>query len=259
MSQQTPAQPKLTDLLARFLNQQAQAQRDGLTDLGLGAEVTPFEAGPVQPIDPRLAWEEAVAAAAYFQSGLAAKEWPVPTQWGSLVADQEPAVALAFCLGNYPQMVRNFHLILQKAKPAHVPASPGRSIPALVEWAGQVAAKRQYPQVLLALGILRLAKNFEPAQAFVQSNDALVPPEWRAAWNNEKAALAWHQGQSPAALAIWDAMEPAVPVLFNRGMARLFQGNNAKGRTSLNEVIAQLPETSSWHHLARLYLTLCAS
>ena len=54
MSHQAPAQPGLTDLLARFLNKQAQAHTDGLADLGPGAEVTPYEAGPVQPIDAKV-------------------------------------------------------------------------------------------------------------------------------------------------------------------------------------------------------------
>ncbi len=259
MSQQPPAQPKLADLLARFLNQQAQAQKDGLTDLGPGTEVTPFDAGPVQAVDARLAWEGAVAAAAFFHTGVSAKECLVPPQWGTLVADQEPAIALAFSLGNYPQMVRNFHLMLQKTLPTHVAPSPGRPIPALVDWANQAAAKKSFPQVLLALGTLRLAKNFEAAHAFVKTQDAAIPTTWRAAWNNEKAALVWHEGQGKTALALWDATEPAVPVLFNRGMAHLFLGNPAKARESLSQAIAKFPEASSWHHLAKLYLALSAN
>ena len=51
MSHQTPTQPKLTDLLANYLTHQAQAQVKGLADWGAGSEVTPYEAGPVQPID----------------------------------------------------------------------------------------------------------------------------------------------------------------------------------------------------------------
>ena len=81
----------------------------------------------------------------------------------------------------------------------------------------------------------------------------LIPAEWRAAWTNEKAALAWHQGQTESARALWSAMEPSVPVLFNRGMAALFLGETAQGRAALDEAIARLPESSAWHHLARLY------
>ncbi len=168
-----------------------------------------------------------VAAAEFFQPGVSGKECPVPPQWGTLVADQEPVIALAFSFGNYPQMVRNFHLMLQKTLPKHVVPSPGRPIAALVEWANQAAAKKQYPEVLLALGTLRLAKNFEAAHAFVTAQDAAIPARWHAAWSNEKAALAWHEGHGKTALALWDAVEPAAPVLFNRGMAHLFLGNTA--------------------------------
>jgi len=258
MSHETPVQPKLTDLLARFLNKQAQAQTDGLLDFDPKAEVTPFEAGSVQPIDAQLAWEQAVAVAGHFQPGIDTGTWSAPPHWVGLVAAHEPVVALAFCLGNFPQLVRNFHLILQKAKPADLQPSAGRQVPvpALVDWAQNAAAKKKFPEMLLALGALRLAKNFEQAAGYVKANDAVIPQEWRAAWTNEKAALAWHQGQTEPARALWNAMEPNVPVLFNRGMADLFLGNTSRARTNLNEVVAKLPETSPWHPLARLYPTL---
>src|SRR5947207_978075 len=113
MSHETPVQPKLADLLTGFLNRQAEAQAAGLTAFDPAAEVPPYEAGPVQPIDARLAWEEAIAVAAYYRPGLESKTWQAPPHWPTLVAAHEPMVALAFCLGNFPQLVRNFHLILQ--------------------------------------------------------------------------------------------------------------------------------------------------
>ena len=45
-------------------------------------------------------------------------------------------------------------------------------------------------------------------------------------------------------------------MLFNRGMAALFLGRPAEAREPLRQAVAQLPEKGSWHHLARLYLTL---
>jgi hypothetical protein len=258
MSKETTAQPRLTELFARLLNKQAQAQVEGLADLGLGTEVTPYEAGPVQPVDARLAWEEAVAAAPYFQPGVDATKWPTPPHWASLVASHEPAIAVAFCLGNFPQLVRNFHLLAQKTKLADFQPTGGRPmrVPALLDWAQQVAVKKQMPHMLLALGSLRLANSFDQAEAFVKSNEPHIPREWRASWNNEKAALAWHQGRAEAARDLWSAMEPNVPVLFNRGMADLFLGNTAPGRAALSEVVAKLAEHSAWHHLARLYVLL---
>jgi tetratricopeptide (TPR) repeat protein len=218
--------------------------------------VTPYEAGPVQPIDPKPAWDEAVAVFKYYRNE--AKALPAPPQWPTLVAAHEPAVALAFCAGNFPQLVRNFHLILQKANPADLRPQPGRATeaPALLEWADKVEAKGQFPQVLEAVGALRVAKQFDKANDIVKAFDAKVPAEWQAAWANEKAALLWHQGEGAKARDLWKAMPASTPVLFNRGMAELFLGNKEQARISLTEAIAQLPESSAWHHLGRLYLTL---
>ena len=258
MAEKTPVQPKLSDLLASYLNQRAQDQADGVEVFDPQADVTPYEAGPVQPIDAKRAWEEAVAALAHYRIQSDAKSRQAPPHWPALVAAHEPAVAIAFCVGNFPQLVRNFHQILQKPDLTTLQPIVGRPVPvpALVDWSRQVADKKQLPQMLLALGALRLAKNFDEAAAYAQANDSAIPAEWRAAWDNEKAALAWHQGKTAEALNLWNQLEPAVPVLFNRGMAELFLGNSARARTLFNQVVGQLPEASAWHHLARLYMTL---
>src|SRR5207247_3156316 len=117
-------------------------------------------------------------------------------------------------------------------------------------------ARKQFPQMLLALGSLRLAKQIDAAKAFARKHEAEVPAAWRTAWDNEKAALAWHAGRAEEARAIWQKLEPTVPVQFNRGMAELFLGETGAGRQHLVAAIAQIPETSAWHHLGRLYLTL---
>lgn len=259
MSKDTPVQANLAEMLARFLNKQAQAQTDGLAEFEAGAEVTAYEAGPVQPIDAALAWEEAVAALCHLgPSTGGGRHWAPPPHWVSLVAAHEPAVALAFCVGNFPQLVRNFHLIKQQGELAQFLPRARQAAPmtGLIHWGQQVAAQKHVPHMLVAVGVLRLAKNFNEADAYVRAHDAAIPKEWRAAWDNEKAALTWHQGQAETARAQWHALEPSVPVWFNRGMAELFLGDAAAARVSLNEVIRELPEASAWYHLARLYLTL---
>ena len=150
---------------------------------------------------------------------------------------------------------------MQKNTLSGPPADAGRpnSVPALSDWARQAASQKDSPRLLLALGTWRLAKNFDQAAAFAKANDGLIAPQWRAAWENEKAALAWHEGRAEAARALWNAMAPSAPVLFNRGMAELFLGNTATGSAILSEVITSIPETSAWHHLARLYILLGGS
>ncbi len=262
MSHQTPSQPKLTHLLAQFLNKQAQAHVDGFAAFDPTAEVTAYEAGPVQPIDAKVAWEEAVAVLSHFRPGLDAKKLPVPPHWAALVGSHEPVIALPFCVGNFPQLVRNFHMIVHRAdlKKAQADVARPSAVPALLEWTAQVAAKKQFPQLLLAAGSLRLSKNFAEAEALVRTFDSGgVPAEWQAAWDNEKAALAWQRGQFELAASQWKALEPSVPVLFNRGMAELFLGSGVSARGPLTQAVAKLPDSSAWHHLGRLYLTLSAS
>jgi tetratricopeptide (TPR) repeat protein len=262
MPHETSVQPKLGDLLARFLSKQASAHVDGLAHFDATAEVQPFEAGPVQPIDAKLAWDEALAALRYFHSSQThtrgQETWQAPPHWPNLVAAHEPVLALVFCVGNFPQLVRNFHMILETANlDDWKPTSPRPvSAPALEEWAKEVALKKQFPQALLTLGALRLAKQLPAATALVRSLDAAVPQEWRGAWDNEKAALLWQRGQTREARDLWHRLEPTVPVLFNRGMSDLFLGNAAAARPSLEKVVQQLPESSAWHHLAKLYLLL---
>ena len=106
------------------------------------------------------------------------------------------------------------------------------------------------------LAALRLAGEFERAAEFVRQHEDEVPAEWQAAWANETAALAWHRGDAEAALKLWSEQPDSVPVLFNRGMACLFLGRHAEAKAHLSQAIAQLPESSSWHHLGALYLAL---
>jgi tetratricopeptide (TPR) repeat protein len=258
MSNETPGQPKLAELLTQYLNQQAGAHACGLSTFDPSGEVVPFEAGPVQPVDPKPAWDEAVAVLPFLGQAVDRKGLTTPPHWPNLVASHEPVVAVAFCAGNFPQLMRNLHLVLQNGDLSRLRPSGGRPIvvPALLDWAEQVAAKKQVPQMLLAAGSLRLANQFDDAADYLLTNEKDVPEAARAAWANEKAALAWHRGQAEEARSQWQAQPASVPVLFNRGMAALFLGHAAEARKALSDAVAQLPEDGAWHHLGRLYLAL---
>src|SRR5207244_10792645 len=106
---------------------------------------------------------------------------------------------------------------------------------------------------LRAAGALRRARQFDRAEEVLRHKPA---DEWRAAWANEEAALAWHRGRAGDAAALWRDQPDSAPVLFNRGMAALFLGQRGEARGWLRGAADQLPEASAWHHLARLYLTL---
>jgi hypothetical protein len=253
----TPVQPNLSTLLARYIQRQAAAHADGLTAIGLAGEVVPHDVGPVQPIDAQPAWQEAIAVAKFY-GPTEPRDLQAPPQWPHLVAVHEPETALPFSFCNFPQLVRNFQTLIETKSLAALRPTAGRPVdaPALVDWAAQASAAKHFPRLLLALGALRLAKQFDAADEIVKDNDVAVLPEWRAAWANEKAALAWQRGQFVEARSQWDGMAHTVPVLFNRGMAALFCGQPVEARSALSDAVQQLPDTSAWHHLGQLYLAL---
>lgn len=248
MSHAAPAQPTLKDLMTRYLDRQTESHA-----LGLGAvdptEVLPYEAGPVQPIDPRTAWEAGLAA---LQS-LSAK---APPGWGQLVAQHEPVVAVPLCVGNFPQMVRDFHMLLHGADLTTLLPKGGRpaGVPSLDDWLGSV--RPEGLDAFLVLAACRLSKQFERGEAILRAAEPGIPKELRPLWDNEKAAFLWHQGKHEEARALWEKLPPSLPVRFNRGMADLFLGSTESACSHLTIVAAELPETSPWHHLARLYLAL---
>jgi hypothetical protein len=253
----TSVQPNLSSLLARYIQRQAAAHADGLAAAWPPGEVVPHDVGPVQPINARPAWQEAIAVAKFY--GLTEpRALQPPPQWPHLVAAHEPETALPFSFGNFPQLVRNFQALIETKNLAALRPKAGRPVeaPALVDWASQASAAKQFPRLLLALGALRLAKHYEAADKIVGANDAAIPLECRAAWANEKAALTWQRGQFGEARSQWEGMVPSVPVLFNRGMAALFCGHPAEARAGLSDAVKQLPDSSAWHHLGQLYLAL---
>ena len=247
-------QPKLSDLMSRFLENQATAQAAGL-GMAAGGEVVPHEASPLQPIDPQTAWSAAIAAGSFIEP---ASSCQVPSQWSQLVAVHEPEVALPFCFGNFPQLLRSFHTILHKAKLSELRPKSARPIalPGLVDWAKQTAASGRKCDALIAAGCLRLAHEFDEAETLLRQLESGVSDEWRPAIENEQAALDWHRGQAKDALVLWLSQPVSVPTLFNRGMAALFLDRPGDAIEPLNRAIAQLPETSPWHHLGRLYVVL---
>jgi hypothetical protein len=250
-------QPDLTTLLSGYLQRQADAHALGLHTAPFG-EVVPYDTGPVQPIDPRQAWTSAVAAADLFVPEAKATTWKAPPCWPGLVATHEPTVALALSMGTFPQLVRDLHPLLQVADLTQLrPIATGPlSVPGLAEWAAEMAKKKEFSQVLLSVGALRLARWFDQAAQLLKDNEAAVPAAWRPAWENEKAALAWQQGRGDEARKLWNNQPTSVPVLFNRGMAALFLGATAEAGGPLDQAVAQLPANGAWYHLGRLYLAL---
>jgi hypothetical protein len=249
-------QPQLSDLFARYLHGQMSLQEAGFEVVQTG-DVVPFEAAPAQPADAKLAWEEALAILPFYPFKGKAQSFKAPPDWSALVASQEPIVAVSFCLGNFPQMVRSLQPLLHpdKLQATKSTNAPSGASAELVSWASKVAVGRQFSDKLIAAAVLRLARNFDRAESLLGKESA-VPEDWRGAWENERAALAWHRGQAKEALASWQAQPDSVPVLFNRGMACLFTNQRADARAFLQKAVTHLDGNSAWYHLDRLYLAL---
>jgi len=245
----------VAELFARYLERQVDAQAEGLGFAPALGEVEPYDSVPVQPIDPRLAWDEARAVLQTF-AGLSPAQGKAPLEWPHLVAGYEPALALAFALGNYPQLVRDLHALLAGGNLSALRGRPAGTLAdeALLAWARRQTGS--YPR-LLAAGVLRLARAYDEAAELLEQA-APGTGEWHAVWENERAALAWHRGQAEEALTLWQHQAESVPVLFNRGMASLFLGRTEEARTALGPAVAALPDSSSWHHLGQLYLALAS-
>jgi tetratricopeptide (TPR) repeat protein len=245
--------PPLDELFRNYLQRQTAAQGQGLGFADVSGEVVPHEAVPLQPADPQQAWKEALAVAPYL-AGKTKIQWQVPPDWPTLVATQEPAVDLAFCLGNFPQMVRMLQPLLTLSGPVQ-PTSPvprPLPVPGLTEWTKKV---RTFPEILLAAGVLRLARHFDEAADLLQQAGE-AEAQLSALRANEEAALLWHQGRHAEALTAWQSQDATAPVLFNRGMAAIFMGQFADAQEALGEAVKLLPETSAWHHLGHMYLAL---
>ncbi len=252
-----PDTPPLADLLARFLARQAEARMAGIPEAPIN-EVEPYDAAAFPMVEPRGAWNEAVHALQLLDSEKAAVRVTPPADWAGLVTASVTLAALPFAGGNFPQLVRDLPALLRATKRSDLQPKAQPVLPAsgLDGWATQAIRKRQFPDALLAIGMLRLARQTDKAAELLHELRPHVPTRWQAAFANEEAALAWQAGDAEKALATWNALPESAPVLFNRGMAALFCDRPAEARDALNRAITMLSEDDPWHQLARLYLAL---
>src|SRR5260370_37918411 len=105
-------QAPLSEIFARYLQRQATSHAAGLAFAETAGEVVLHDAAPVQPVDARLAWDESVAALRIFQRDFAVQSLQRPQDLAALVTCQQPATSIAFCVGNFPQLVRNLHALI---------------------------------------------------------------------------------------------------------------------------------------------------
>jgi tetratricopeptide (TPR) repeat protein len=248
--------PTIAELTAGFLSRTDDAETLAAAAAALG-DVEPHEVSVGYRAEPRLAWQESLEVLAAF--GRTASPIPAPGEWGGLVARQDGAAALPFALANYPQRVRDLGTLLQTADLGRLLPKSVESAPVstgLLKWGTRHVQAGDLPHALIAAANYRAARDFDRAAETLAALKAKVGPDWQPVLGNEEAALLWHRGEYAKAAELWVKLPDSVPVRFNRGMAALFLGRRAEAGEQLKAAVAGLPETSAWHHLASLYLTL---
>jgi hypothetical protein len=256
MSRTPATPPTLAALTAGFLSRIEDAETLAAAADALG-DVEPHEVSVGYRAEPRLAWQESLEVLAAF--GVKVSPIPAPGDWGGLVARQDGLAALPFALANYPQRVRDLGTLLQTADLADLlppPAEPTPVSTGLLKWGAKHVEAGNLPHALIAAANFRAARDFDRAADTLATMKRTVGAEWQPMLANEEAALFWHRGEYAKAADLWEAQPDSVPVRFNRGMAALFLGRPAEAREHLKAAVAGLSETSAWHHLAGLYLTL---
>jgi tetratricopeptide (TPR) repeat protein len=259
MERQNPAnmaQPKLADLMKRFLHQQAEDRKAGLPEMPVD-EVELHEAAFAPQVEPRTAWEEATAALRTLAPYKDSATNSVPPGWANLVQHPASVPAVAFAAGNYPQLIRDLpELIRSHPRASLLEARGSHDVTGIESWTARAIEKKNLSSIFMGTAILRLAGHFDAARKILSGLRADMPAPWKQALANEEATLAWQSGQHEQAYESWKKLPESAPVCFNRGMAALFldRPNEAKGH--LKQAIALLPEDNAWQHLARLYLAL---
>lgn len=252
------SQPFLGELLGKYLSKQVTALKSGLAVQPRLSEVEPYDAVASQPIDARLAWSEAREVLAYLAPKVNVKSWKAPPDWPNLVANQTETGLISFCLGNFPQQVRQFgDLIQQDALEPWSKASATPLSPRLQAWVESAGWKMGQANPLMSAAIYRLSGNPKAALQILDEAQTKIPKAWQPVWANEYAATLWHSKDTKKAQKLWKQQESTAPVSFNLGIADLVDSNLAGARAHLQRAIANLPESRSWHHLAAFYLALC--
>ncbi|HLW64451.1 MAG TPA: hypothetical protein VKS79_03965 [Gemmataceae bacterium] len=249
-------QPKLADLMTRFLHQQAEDRKAGLPEMPAG-EVEMHEAAFAPQVEPRTAWDEATAALRMLGPAKGSATNSVPPGWANLVQHPGSVPAVAFAAGNYPQLIRDLpELVGARPRAGLLQTRTSFEVPGMDSWAAKASDKKNIAAALTGAGILRLAGQFDAARKVLTILRGQLPIEWKQALANEEAALDWQSGKHEQAYESWNKLPDSAPVCFNRGMAALFLDRADEATAQLKQAIALLPEDNAWHHLARLYLAL---
>lgn len=256
--------PAINALLAKYLSRlRTEAALHGLWESPPASEVEPYQPAEVNVLESRTALEEALAAAHWLlddptqRTQFQVRPMRHVPEWANLLRRVEPMPFVPFALGYFPQLVRDVHLVWQTDPTQWKPPQAGTTYSGLWEWGELMLAQMRPAEALFAAAVLRLLGQTREARQLLRAIKGQAPASWHLLLLNEDAALAWHEGDyTTAATILESANSEAPPICFNRGLNQLLQGKPHLAREQLARAVAQLPETSAWHHLAQMYRLL---
>lgn len=230
----TRRQPTIAELTERLMQTRTAAGDTA----EVGTEVELHEVLTGYRTDPRTAYNDAVLAVKLLGGTV---QTALPPEWAAFVQLESPVVALPMAAGVFPQRVRDLTVFLDST-PNDLRPTPNQAAQGFTSvrnWAAKNESN------WLARGVARTLGD-EVAKPI--GSDVLA--------RNEVAADLWLAGRCEEAVAVWLELPTNPVVLFNRGMGLLFTGRATEAVVYLKLAADQLPDTSGWSHLARLYLSL---
>jgi hypothetical protein len=235
-------QPSIASMFDRLLADAMQTPASCLTQ----NLVEPYDASPALAVDTEAAWKDVRFVAGNY--GLTLSQKDIPQEWQEITQRRASATFVPCALGHYPQQISDWNASVEPLKKRGNLAAE-RQITLSQE---AKIRKRAQAEPLFAVSLARLAGAMDLALEIL----AAIKPTKDNAWviENEKAAIHWQAGETNAAEAIWAKLPVNTVVLFNRGMAAAFHGDQAQATKHLESAAAGLPETSGWYHLAQMHL-----
>ncbi len=231
-------QPTLAQLTARFL---AIPSANDLTN-----SVEPHETPASFTTDPRTAWNDALAVAKFLGLNTSVS---MPTDWSTYTRVAPHQDFLPLAIGNFPQQVRDLTSLITRNNAAETAQSHSG-------W----SVKAQNPnllETLLNAASQRTTGEFDRAnQTLTQAAKLAKSQHEQTLVENEKAVLAWANGDRESAKAIWKKLPQNAVVVFNLGLLAKWEGDNQTAHQNFRLAIESLPDDSGWYALALLYLAL---
>lgn len=260
--QERCAVPSIAQLLGRYLTQRSTEADE--PEIGpLGGEVELYQASELLAVSPQVAlidaWEAAVRLAGREPGlGLQVRQFRPPGEWSRLVHRAEPRCLVPCCVGVFPQLVRDpAPLLTADVEQWTKPAFSCCEMPDVEEWGRERLGDGRLAEALFAVGMLRLAGQFDASQTLLSAIERRGPAAWAGLLANEQAALCWFRGDLAQAEHIWTHHPQADSgvVLLNRGLTALCH-RSKRAVNLLDRAAAAWPEGHAWHHLARMYQVL---